>query len=272
MTFGLRLSFATGAVLDSLPGWADIMTASRDEKLRVFGDKNARNALNALTQGPENKLRTISDWGSHFIYDVVAPDNQQYRGQLVGTIAHEQGRDPFDLLCEIAVADELRTSFGLLAASETDEDWKARLAVWRDRRAVIGASDAGAHYDLLATFNYATVVLQRAVREREILSFEEAIHLMTQVPAELYGLRERGQLRQGWYADVVVIDPHTGGTEEPRMRFDLPGESGRLYASSTGMDHVLVNGKALVTAGALTANRPGNLLRSGRATSTPSLS
>ena len=67
-----------------------------------------------------------------------------------------------------------------------------------------------------------------------MLSFEEAIHLMTQVQAELYGLKERGVLREGWHADVIVIDPETVGTDEVAMQFDLPGDEGRLYAGLVG--------------------------------------
>ena len=202
---------------------------------------------------------------------LVASENEQYRGQNIGAIAQAEGRDPWDVLADIVLADELNTSFGTPVPVETLEDWKARLEVWRDSRAVIGASDAGAHFDLLASFNYATGLLERAVRGHQVLSFEEAIHLMTQVQADLYGIRERGQLREGWYADIVVIDPETVGTDDVAMQFDLPGDEGRLYAESTGIDHVLVNGKAIVSDGALSTGRGGTLLRSGRDTTTPAL-
>ncbi|MFA5884162.1 MAG: amidohydrolase family protein [Acidimicrobiia bacterium] len=271
ISFGARLSFASGFVLDAMPGWEGPMHASRDEKLKLFRDREARDALNASAQSPDNPLRMIADWSTKIVFDVVAPENEPYRGQTVGAIAEAEGRDPWDVLCDIAVADELNTSFGTPTPVETVEDWKARLEVWRDSRAVIGASDAGAHFDLLASFNYATGLLERAVRRHQMLSFEEAIHLMTEVQAELYGIRERGLLREGWYADVIVIDPNTIGTDEVAMRFDLPGDQGRLYAGSTGVDHVLVNGEAIVADGALTQGRSGTLLRSGRDTATPSL-
>ena len=271
ISFGARLSFASGFVLDAMPGWEGPMHASRDDKLKLFRDKEARDALNASAQSPDNPLRMIADWSTKIVFDVVAPENEQYRGQTIGAIAEAEGRDPWDVLCDIAVADELNTSFGTPTPVETVEDWKARLEVWRDPRAVIGASDAGAHFDLLASFNYATGLLERAVRKHQMLSFEEAIHLMTEVQAELYGIRERGLLREGWYADVIVIDPNTIATDEVAMRFDLPGDQGRLYAGSTGVDHVLVNGEAIVTDGALTENRSGTLLHSGRDTATPSL-
>ena len=121
---------------------------------------------------------------------------------------------------------------------------------------MIGASDAGAHLDLLASFNYVTGMLQRAVRERGILPLEEAIHLMTDVQAKLYGLKQRGQVKEGWHADIVVLDPATVGTDDVAMRFDLPGGAGRLYADSHGIEHVFVNGRAIVRNGELTADRP----------------
>ncbi|MBM3694084.1 MAG: amidohydrolase family protein [Actinobacteria bacterium] len=271
ISLGTRLSFASGFILDAMPGWEDAMGSPRDAKLALLADPDARHALDARAQDPANPLRMLADWKSKVVFDVVAPENQQYRGLTVGEIAAQTGRDPFDALCEIAVADELLTSFGTPTPVESVDDWNARLEVWRDERAVIGASDAGAHFDLLGSFNYTTGVLGRAVRGHGVCSYEEAIHLMTQVQAELYGLRERGVLREDWHADVIVIDPETVATDDIAMRFDLPGDQGRLYAESTGIDHVLVNGTPIVTDGELTTNRRGTLLRAGRDTDTPAL-
>jgi N-acyl-D-aspartate/D-glutamate deacylase len=271
ISFGVRLSFASGFVLDAMPEWEGPMLASRDEKMKLFRDKSARDALNEQAQRPDNPMRTLANWGNKIIFDTMAPENQQYRGRLVSDIAKEQGREAWDVLCDIAVADELNTSFGSPTPPESLEDWKARVQIWRDKRTVIGASDAGAHLDLLASFNYATGMLQRAVREREILPLEEAIHLMTDVQAKLYGLKQRGQLQEGWYADVVVLDPATIGTDDVAMRFDLPGGAGRLYADSHGVEHVFVNGRAIVRNGQLTEERGGTLIRSGRDTETAAL-
>jgi N-acyl-D-aspartate/D-glutamate deacylase len=271
ISFGVRLSFASGFVLDAMPEWEGPMLASRDEKMKLFRDKSARDALNEQAQRPDNPMRTLANWGNKVIFDTMAPENQQYRGRMVSEIAKDQGRDAWDVLCDIAVADELNTSFGSPTPPESTEDWKARVQVWRDKRAVIGASDAGAHLDLLASFNYVTGMLQRAVREREILPLEEAIHLMTDVQAKLYGLKQRGQLQEGWHADVVVLDPATIGTDDVAMRFDLPGGAGRLYADSHGVEHVFVNGRAIVRNGELTAERGGTLIRSGRDTETAAL-
>jgi N-acyl-D-aspartate/D-glutamate deacylase len=270
-SFGVRLSFASGFVLDAMPGWEEAMLLPRAEKLALFRDKAARDKLDELAQSPGNPMGTLANWSTKLIYDVVADENKQYEGRLVGEIAEEQGRSPWDTLVDIVLADELLTSFGTVPVRESDDDWKARLGVWRDGRAVIGASDAGAHLDLLASFNYATVLLGEAVRERQLLDLEEAIHLITEVPARLYGLVDRGCIAEGAHADVVVLDPATVGSDEVAMRFDLPGGAGRLYAGAQGIEQVFVNGSAVVRDGVLTSERNGTLLRSGRDTRTPAM-
>jgi N-acyl-D-aspartate/D-glutamate deacylase len=271
MAIGIRLSFASGFVLDAIPGWEGPMALPRDEKLKLLSDPAARKELDEFTKRPDNTMRMVSDWSNKIIFDVVSPDNEQYRGRMIGDIAREEGREPWDVLCDIAVADELRTSFGTLPTGDTRDDWQARIELARDRRTVIGASDAGAHLDMIATFNYATVMLENAVRRHQLLPLEEAVHLLTDVQAQLYGLRERGRVAEGWFADLVVLDPATVGSQEVAMRFDLPQGAGRLYAGSHGIDHVIVNGAPVVSDGELTGSRRGKLLRTGRDTATPSL-
>ena len=97
---------------------------------------------------------------------------------------------------------------------------------------------------------------------------EEAIRQLTDVPAKLYGLRERGRLEPGFHADVVVFDADTVGLGETYTRYDLPGGAGRLYADANGIDHVFANGVEIVRDGQDTGARPGVVLRSGRDTAT----
>ena len=108
----------------------------------------------------------------------------------------------------IVVLPSLTPSLG-----RTDEGWEARVAVWKDPRVMLGGSDAGAHLDLMCHANYPTVVLGEVVRERGLLSMEEAIEMMTDRPARHYGLRHRGRVAEGWQADLVVFDPATVGSE-----------------------------------------------------------
>jgi N-acyl-D-aspartate/D-glutamate deacylase len=133
---------------------------------------------------------------------------------------------------------------------------------------VVGGSDAGAHLDTMCGAVYSTSLLGDGVRQRHLLSFEEAVRLLTDVPARLYGLVDRGRLAEGWWADLVVFDPATVGHRALQTRRDLPAGAPRLFAESTGIDHVLVNGTAVVDGGELTGAVPGRVLRSGHDTET----
>ena len=138
-----------------------------------------------------------------------------------------------------------------------DESWKRRVEVWRDPRAIVGASDAGAHLDFLATFNYSTTMLAEAVRKRGLLATEEAVHCSPNAQARLYGLTGRGRLAEGWHADIVVFDESTVGPAPVVTRDDLPGGALRLYGEAEGIEHVLVNGAEIVEPASSPTRGPG---------------
>jgi N-acyl-D-aspartate/D-glutamate deacylase len=112
------------------------------------------------------------------------------------------------------------------------------------------------------------VMLKRAVADLGLLSWEEGISLLTDAPARLYGLRDRGRLVEGAWADVVVLDPDRLAPHPITTRADLPGDGWRLYGEADGIDRVLVNGVDAVVEGKATEHRPGQVLRSGRDTDT----
>jgi N-acyl-D-aspartate/D-glutamate deacylase len=134
---------------------------------------------------------------------------------------------------------------------------------------VIGGSDAGAHLDMIDTFAFSTAVLAQGVREEKVIGLEAAVHQLTQVPAELLGLKERGLIREGWYADLVIFDPDTVGASDFYMRQDLPANEPRIYADAVGIRDVFVNGVRIIDAGVHTGELPGIALRSGKDTITP---
>jgi N-acyl-D-aspartate/D-glutamate deacylase len=267
-----RMSFLSGFVLDALAGWAKPMALPVADKLALLSDPARRRELEDQARGTQGMIRAIAHWERLVFLETFTPENAAYVGRTIGEVAGERGQSPFDALCEIAIADELRTVFSTPELGNDRADWEARVAVWRDGRAVIGASDAGAHLDLLATFNYTTTTLARAVREHEVLPLEEAVHLLTDVPARLYGLRDRGRIAPGAHADLVVFDPATVGPRPVFTRNDLPTGAARVYGEADGIDEVIVNGTVIVEQGAFTDARPGTLLRSGRDTETPALS
>jgi N-acyl-D-aspartate/D-glutamate deacylase len=267
-TMSIRLSFLTGTVLDGLPGWREILSLPVPERLAALSDPDTRRRMDENAHSKDaGMLGALANWKFLRIDETFAPANKGYEGRTVGEVAAERGQSPFDALCDVVVADGLRTGVRP-PIPETDDDWAFRAKTWLDPRAVVGGSDAGAHLDMMCGAVYSTALLGEAVRKRKLLSWEEAIHQLTDVPARLYGLRGRGRVAEGWQADLVVIDPERVGFRPERTRDDLPGGASRLYAEAEGIERVLVNGTEVVTAGSFTGSLPGTLLRSGTDTDT----
>jgi N-acyl-D-aspartate/D-glutamate deacylase len=269
-TMKLRLCFEPGAILDSLPGWREMFALPIPERMAVLSDPAQRARLDAGAKSKEaGIIGALARWEYLVIDETFAPANADYEGRTVGDVAAATGKEPFDALLDVVVADKLRT--GLRPPiPESEADWVLRAEVWQDPRTVVGGSDAGAHLDMMCGAIYSTSMLGDGVRSRNLLSWEEAIRQLTDVPARLYGLRDRGRLAEGWWADVVVLDPERVGHGPERTRDDLPGGAGRLYAEGVGIEHVFVNGEEIVRAGSFTGALPGAVLRSGTDTDTVS--
>jgi N-acyl-D-aspartate/D-glutamate deacylase len=267
-TMKVRLSFEHGAILDGLPGWRDTMALPVEERMRVLSDPEVRRRLDEGAQSEEaGILRHLTVWDRLSFDETFDDSTKAYEGRSVGSVATETGKTPFDAMLDVVIADRLRT--GLRPPiPESEEDWVARAKVWADPRAVVGGSDSGAHLDTMCGAVYSTSMLGDGVRKRQLLSWEEAVHQLTDVPARLYGLRDRGRVEKGYVADLMIFDPERIGHGPERTRADLPGGASRLYAESTGMEHVLVSGTEIVEAGAFTGATPGRILRSGTDTDT----
>jgi N-acyl-D-aspartate/D-glutamate deacylase len=267
----LRLSFLSGFVLDGFPGWREVLHAPVPERLRLLADPEVRRRLDAGAHSEEaGLLRGLASWRNLEVVESFAPGREEVEGRTIGELVERRGdgADPFDVLLDLVIADGLRTGLRPSGLRDAPEDWALRAEVWRDPRVVIGGSDAGAHLDMMCGAIYSTAVLSHGVRDFEALTLEEAVHLLTQVPARLYGLRGRGVLAPGHAADLVLFDPATVGYQPERTREDLPGGAWRLHAEATGIDRVLVNGVEIVVGGTPTGATPGTLLRSGRDTAT----
>ncbi len=262
----VRINLATGFVFDALPGWADLFKLPIEERKRRLRDPSYRRKLDeGANSEAAGLLRGLAQWGNLQIDQVFLPENASLRGRKVGEIAKERGQAPFDCMLELAISEDLKTSFMPSILGDDDASWSIRAKTWRDPRAVVGASDAGAHLDMIDTFAFSTVLLGNA-RERDLVPVEEAVRYVTDVPARLYGIRGRGRLETGWCADVVVFDPERVASGPVYTRHDLPGGSGRLYADAIGIDCVVVNGAPIVRDGKETGARPGTVLHSGRDT------
>ncbi len=265
----MNMSFLNFCGLWLMPNWKDVMAGSVAERIQRLQDPDTRIKLLEWSLSKEaGVFRRLADWADYIIGDTFSPENAGLSGRSIRDIAAERATSAFGTLLDIVIADELRTVLWPTPQDNDAESWRMRAELWLDERAMIGGSDAGAHLDRMCGAPYPTKFLNDCLHGHRLISMETAVKLMTSDPAALFGLKDRGVLRIGAIADVVVFDPATVGSQEPRLVTDLPGNSARLTADSVGMNHVFVNGVAILRDGVATGATPGTVLKSGRDTET----
>jgi N-acyl-D-aspartate/D-glutamate deacylase len=266
----LIINLAAAGVFDAFTGWADTMALPIPERIKALKDPEVRRMLDArMKESPV--FRAIADWSTWTVVTTFEERNKSYEKCTIGEVAARTGKAPFDAFLDLAISENLRTMVTPPAMGCDDESWRLRADAWTDDRVIVGGSDAGAHVDMIDSFAFSTQFLGEAVRERKLLPLEAAIHRITDVPARAFGVRGRGLLKAGNWADMVVFDPDKIGCGPVYQRNDLPGGAMRLYCDATGIDHVIVNGVLIISDNTFNGSLPGRTLRSGRDTYTPSL-
>ena len=264
----MRLSFGAGFVLDLIPGFGDVIHLPHAQRRAALADQAIREQLKEAV-APLPAQHSISRFAEFTIADVGSAEFENLVGRKIGSIAQERGQHPLDTLLDIVVADDLATGLEPPTVGTDDASWIERVRLLQeDPRVIAGGSDAGAHLDMMKTFACHTSFFAEAVRNRQLISFERAVQLFTEAPARLYGLKGRGRIAEGCFADLVILDPDTVGPGTVAPRSDLPGGGWRLYSEATGIDATIVNGVEIVRDGKVTGDTPGTTLRSGRDTET----
>ena len=222
--------------LNTSPIFAELMPKSIDERREAFASHDWRNRVRV---GWENKQGLIPRWDSYEIMD--APSSPDLVGRRLTDVANETGADPFDLLLELALLEpDLKLRVKAMLAND-DADGVAMLL--NTEGCTLGLSDAGAHVGQLCDAVLSTDLLGSWVRDKKVLTLENAVHKLTQVQADLFGFTDRGVLRVGALADIVVFDASTVSPGPVRRVVDFPANGERLTADQpTGMHHLFVNG------------------------------
>ena len=265
----MNMSFSSFCGLWLLPGWQQILGVPVAERIQRLQDPDTRVRMleNSLSQAA-GVFRRLADWGDYVIGDTYSAANEGLKGRIVRDVANERGMSSFGTLLDIVIADELKTILWPTPQDDDAESWRMRAELWQDGRAMIGGSDAGAHLDRMCGAPYPTRWLADCIRGRKLVPVEFAVKMMTSQPAKLFGLVDRGELREGACADVVVFNPDEIGSEDAMLVTDLPGNSSRLTAGSFGVKRVLVNGVTIVENGVANGAVPGTVLKSGKDTYT----
>ena len=195
-----------------------------------------------------------------------APSARELEEMPLAAAAARLGKDPVDLALDLALANDLQARFRM-AVMNFDEKEVAELIT--DPNTIIALSDAGAHASQLCDACYSTYLLGHWVRDRKVFTLEEAVHNLTQRPAEMFGITDRGLLAEGRPADVVVFDPKTVGPGPLKRVHDMPAGADRLVSEASGIDAVIVNGTLIRRDNkdvfAANDRLPGRLLRGGKA-------
>jgi N-acyl-D-aspartate/D-glutamate deacylase len=255
-----RVSLLSSA-FDAIPGWSETMALPPEEIVRRLNDPAERERLRELATHGESSTLGLTRFGNLRVLDTYTDDTKPLEGRLLGDLARERGSEPFDVLCDLATAD-IRTGFNRAPIGDDAISWELRLETWEDPRVVIGASDAGAHIDMLSTFDYPVALLAMA-RERTAIPLPRIIRSLTDVPASLYGMKEMGRIEDGYRADLLLFDPDVIAPGRVSWQDDLPGGAGRLFSEPVGIEHVFVNGTEIAAGGKLTGERPGRILKAG---------
>ena len=257
-----EVTFAEPFIFDVMPFMNELAKADAKEpgaRRRAYADAAWREKLRSEV------TPLFRNWWDRVVI-AWSPSHRELEEQPLTMAAAKLGKDPVDLALDISLADDLQTRFRM-AVMNFDEKEVAELIT--DPHTIIALSDAGAHANQLCDACYSTHLLGHWVREKKTLTVEEAVHNLTQRPAEMFGITDRGVLAEGRPADVVVFDPKTVGPGPLKRVYDLPAGADRLVAEAGGIDAVIVNGRLIRQNNkdmvAANDKLPGRLLRHGRA-------
>lgn len=196
------------------------------------------------------------------VHAVQSPAHARFVGRPVADVAREMGKDVIDAFFDLALDEDLKTEF-TVAILNTDAASVAD--IFTHPKTLLGLSDAGAHLTLFCEAGQTSRLLGQWVRERKALTLEEAVRRITSMPADVFGIRDRGRLTPGLAADIVVFDPATISDHAPELRHDLPDGGPRLVQRASGIVWSFVNGRAVISDGRLPESPegppPGRVLR-----------
>jgi N-acyl-D-aspartate/D-glutamate deacylase len=253
------LSFETRLPYDDWDMWSDIRALPLAEQKHKLTDPEIRRRLveiaNTPYQGPpvRGAEPRPPNWDWTFVMDKVGLPHRS-----MAEVAAERGIDPVELMIDLGLEHDFKIFFRQPIANELEDQ---ALALMKEPRSVVTFSDSGAHVTQIMDSSLQTHIFDYWVREKQAFTLEEAVRLVTFDTATNWGLYDRGLLREGFCADIVVFDPDTIGPRMPEVVTDLPAGAKRLKQTANGILATVVNGQVLLKNNEHTGAVPGQLLR-----------
>ncbi len=257
MDFSLRNPYP----FEGLPSWQKVLPRPQSDWKQVYASRDFREALKADLTPPGKQRLFHGRWEEVRVVGTRLAEHRPLEGKSVAEIALLQKKDAVDAFLDLGVAEDLETEY-TAALMNTDDEALARMLC--HSRTLVSLSDAGAHQSLLCDAGYSSTLLGKWVREKKVLSLEEAVRRLTSEPAELYRIPNRGRLAPGYFGDVAIFDPEKIRALPPEKIYDMPAGEPRFISRCEGMKAVIVNGSVLLEDGepAITGRPwPGRLLR-----------
>ncbi len=251
-------SFKAPYPLEPLLAWKPIFSLKGKDLIARMQDPALRNALREELETPARRIFS-GNWDLVQVLQTVRPENRHLEDRTIADIAAERGVDPLDCMFDLAISEDLGT---LLSLTALNHDEKAVARLLTHTESLLSLSDAGAHLSFLDDSGFGLHLMGYWVRDKGIMPLPEAVRRLTSAQAEFFGIRDRGALREGWAADMLLFDPQTVGRGARSRANDLPANATRVVTKSRGVHGVWVNGQRVADEnGTVHKPLPGKLLR-----------
>jgi len=235
----MDFTLASPYPVEGLSSWKPALGVQGAALRAVLGDPTFRDAVRAELAAPAVFRLFNGEWDKVHVVEVTDPRHRALEQRSIAEIAAEQGRDPLDAMLDLALAEDLGTTF---VAQLLNSDEEAVASMLNHPHSIVSLSDAGAHLTFFTDAGFGLHLLGHWVRERGAMALPEAVRRLTHQSAALFGMPGRGLLREGHAADLLLFDPATVGRGPKRRVFDLPGGAPRLTTDALGVHGVWVNG------------------------------
>ncbi len=245
--------------VEGLQSWQPALAQHGDALMAVLASRDFRDGVRAELASPASFRLFNGEWDKVQVVETVTPAQAHLEQRSIADIARSEGRDPLDVMLDLALAEQLRTVF---TAQLLNADEAAVGRMLMHPHSLVSLSDAGAHLTFFNDAGFGLHLMGHWARDLGLMTLSEAVRKLTSQPAQIFGLLERGLIRTGHAADLLLFDPATVGRGPKRRVFDLPGGAARLTTDAIGVHGVWVNGQQVADSAGLLAAPPkaGELL------------